>query len=90
MLASLARDAAELLWEMVATEDLGDATQQMRDNAAEIQVCAGTFTIAGPGGDAMQSRCAVTTTRSFRLSSTQFSQLALHGVRCFHRRSCGA
>jgi len=38
ILASLAKDAAELLWEMVATEDLGDATQQMRDNASTIQV----------------------------------------------------
>jgi uncharacterized phage infection (PIP) family protein YhgE len=37
ILASLAKDAAELLWEMVATEDLGDATQQMRDSAATIQ-----------------------------------------------------
>lgn len=39
MLSSLAREAAELLWEMVATEDVGDATQQMRENAAAIQVC---------------------------------------------------
>lgn len=38
ILASLAKDAAELLWEMVATEDLGDATQQMRYAAANIQV----------------------------------------------------
>lgn len=38
MLSSLAREAAELLWEMVATEDVGDATQQMRDNASTIQV----------------------------------------------------
>jgi hypothetical protein len=38
MLSSLAREAAELLWEMVATEDVGDAMQQMRDNATAIQV----------------------------------------------------
>ena len=38
MLSSLAREAAELLWEMVANEDVGDATQQMRDNATAIQV----------------------------------------------------
>lgn len=38
MLSSLAREAAELLWEMVATEDVGDATQQMRENATAIQV----------------------------------------------------
>lgn len=38
MLSSLAREAAELLWEMVATEDIGDAMQQMRENATTIQV----------------------------------------------------
>lgn len=37
MLSSLAREAAELLWEMVATEDIGDAMQQMRENATTIQ-----------------------------------------------------
>ena len=38
MLASLAKDAAELLWEMVATEDVGEATSEMRSNAATLQV----------------------------------------------------
>jgi hypothetical protein len=38
MLSSLAREAAELLWEMVATEDIGDVMQQMRENATTVQV----------------------------------------------------
>ncbi len=55
MLASLAKDAAELLWEMVATEDLGEATQQMRENAVTIQVRTGCSSFRAQASSAASS-----------------------------------
>ena len=38
-LAALGREAAEILWEMAAMQDSGDAAKEMLDKTAQLQVC---------------------------------------------------
>ena len=37
-LAALGREAAEILWEMAAMQDTGDAAKEMLDKSAQLQV----------------------------------------------------
>ena len=38
-LAALSREAAEILWEMAAMQDAGDAAQEMLEKSTTLQAC---------------------------------------------------